>query len=137
VAQKVDVRLVDDVDGSEASETIEFALEGRRYELDLSDENAAKLRGIFAPYVDAARRTGGGRGGRRRGRDASAPPRATVDREKTTAIRVWARENGHEVSDRGRISKNILEAYEEAQRGGGRRSAVNIGNPFNPEQVAS
>ena len=50
---------------------------------------------------------------------------------------MWAPENGHEVCDRGRISQNVIEAYEEARRGAGRRNVVKIGDPFNPEQVAS
>jgi Lsr2 len=136
VAQKVDVRLVDDVDGSEASETIEFALEGRSYELDLSHENASKLRQAFATFVDAARRNDGGRGGRRRSSaGASSAPRPTSDRERTQAIREWARENGHQVSDRGRIPTSVIQAYE--QRQNGFKQAVNIGSPFNLEQAAS
>ena len=137
MAQKVDVRLVDDVDGSEASETIEFSLEGRSYELDLSEENAAKLRDAFAPFVGAARRAdGGGRGGRRgSGRGAPAVARPSSDRERTQAIREWARENGHKVSDRGRIPSSVIEAYEQRQNGSKR--AVSIGSPFAPEEAAS
>ena len=137
MAQKVDVRLVDDVDGSEASETIEFSLEGRSYELDLSEDNAAKLRDAFAPFVGAARRAdGGGRGGRRgSSRGAPAAARPSSDRERTQAIREWARENGHKVSDRGRIPSSVIEAYEQHQNGAKR--AVSIGSPFAPEQAAS
>ena len=134
MAQKVDVRLVDDVDGSEASETIEFSLEGRSYELDLSEENAAKLRDAFAPFVGAARRADGG-GRRRSGRGAPAVARPSSDRERTQAIREWARENGHKVSDRGRIASSVVEAYEQGQNGSKR--AVGIGSPFAPEQAAS
>ena len=110
VARVTQVSLVDDVDGSVASSTVGFSLDGKSYELDLSDKNAAKLRDAIAPFVAAARRSGG------RGRRASGPTASTArtDREKTTAIREWAREHGHKISDRGRIPRSVLEAYENA-----------------------
>ncbi len=115
MAQKVDVKYVDDLDGSDASGTVSFALDGKSYEIDLSDENAARLRDALATYVAAARRSGGsGRGGRAaRPADAPAPP-ARTDREVTAAIRAWARENGHEISERGRIPKAVVDAYHAA-----------------------
>ena len=112
MAQQVETRLVDDLDGSEAAETVAFAFEGRQYEIDLSDQNAAKLRDALARYVAAARRAGGT--GRSR---ISAPrsPRASsgTDREQTSAIREWARQNGHQISDRGRIPNSVMEAYQQ------------------------
>jgi hypothetical protein len=110
VARVTQVSLVDDVDGSVASSTVSFALDGKTYELDLSDKNAAKLRDAVAPFVAAARRLGG------RGRRSSGPTASTArtDRERTTAIREWAREHGHKISDRGRIPRSVLEAYEKA-----------------------
>ena len=116
MAQKVDVKYVDDLDGSAASGTVAFALDGKSYEIDLSDENAARLRDGLAAFVAAARRSGSsGRRGRaaRSAAEAPAAP-ARTDREVTAAIRNWARENGHEVSERGRIPKAVVEAYHAA-----------------------
>jgi Lsr2 len=110
VAQKVQVILVDDLDGGEAVETVTFALDGVSYEIDLSGDNATKLRGALAPYADSARRVGGRAGGRgsrgRGGRSSSA---------KTAQIRSWAKSQGLEVNERGRIPASIVEQYEKAQ----------------------
>ena len=119
MAQQVSVTLVDDLDGSEATETVSFGLDGRSYEIDLSVENAARLRDATVPFVAAARKPGsGGSGGIRRGRRqplAQEEPRpARSTREQTAAIRQWARENGHQVSERGRIPKAVIEAYQAA-----------------------
>jgi hypothetical protein len=111
VARVTQVSLVDDVDGSVASSTVGFSLDGKTYELDLSDKNAKKLRDALAPFVASARR-GKGRG-RRSGGPKMTQSSAT-DRERNTAIREWAREHGHEVADRGRIPVNVMEAYEKA-----------------------
>ena len=115
MAQKVDVRFVDDLDGSEASGTVSFALDGRAYEIDLSDDNAARLRDSLATFIAAARRTVArrARGQRNSTSEAPAAP-ARPSREATAAIRTWARENGHEVSERGRIPKAVVEAYHSA-----------------------
>jgi Lsr2 len=116
MAQKVDVKFIDDLDGSEAAGTVMFALDGRAYEIDLSEDNAARLRDSLATYVAAARRSGGtprkGRTPRATAEGESAPSRA--NREETAAIRAWARENGHEVSERGRIPKAVVQAYQSA-----------------------
>ncbi|HEY2203102.1 MAG TPA: Lsr2 family protein [Pseudonocardia sp.] len=107
MAQKVTVSLVDDLDGSQASGTVEFALDGRSYAIDLSDENAQVLRGALAPYVEVARKSGG------RGRGATGGTATPSNRRQDTAeIRTWAQENGHEVSDRGRIPAAVVDAYE-------------------------
>nr|WP_214370388.1 Lsr2 family protein [Pseudonocardia sp. H11422] len=145
MAQQVSVVLVDDLDGSEASDTVSFGLGGRTYEIDLSDSNAAKLRDILAPFVGAARRAGGGR---RRSVSSSSAPRAarpTGGRERTVAIREWAREHGHEVSERGRIPNAVIQAYEQrhstptpvAEAPKKRERVLKIADPFNPEQEAS
>jgi hypothetical protein len=105
VAQKVTVSLVDDLDGSTASSTVEFALDGRSYAIDLSDKNAEGLRNALARYVEVARKAGGGR------RGSSSAPSASR-RQDTAAIRTWAQEHGHDVSERGRIPAAVLEAYE-------------------------
>ena len=110
MAQQTTVRFVDDLDGSEASGTVEFGLEGRSYEIDLSDENAKKLREALATFIDVARKTGGR--GRRTQRQTSKPVQS--NREDTAAIREWARAHGHKVSDRGRIPMSVLEAYKAA-----------------------
>ena len=109
MAQKVQVTLVDDIDGSIADETITFALDGVSYEIDLSDGHAKALRESFAEWVGHARRAGGRRAPARRG--TSRPATSASDAGK---IREWARENGFEVSERGRISAEIREAYEKA-----------------------
>jgi len=112
MAQKVTVSLVDDLDGSTAGETVEFGLDGAFYEIDLSDDNAERLRDALADYVEHARRSGGRK--RPSGRVAvagRAPRTASADREQNQAIREWARKQGMNVSDRGRIPKEVSEAY--------------------------
>ncbi|SCE46863.1 Lsr2 protein [Streptomyces sp. DvalAA-43] len=109
VAQKVQVLLVDDLDGGEADETVTFALDGKTYEIDLTTSNADKLRGLLEPYTKGGRRTGGrAAGGRGKGRAV------TGGNKDTAEIRKWARENGHNVNDRGRVPAEIREAYEKA-----------------------
>ena len=116
VAQKVVVTLFDDIDGSEAAETIAFGLDGKSYEIDLSDQNIDKLHEALAPFIEHARKAGGRSGGRgrTRGQAAMVDKPARSSREETAAIRDWARQHGHEVSDRGRISKAVIEAYQAA-----------------------
>lgn len=113
MAQKTQVILVDDVDGSEATQTITFALDGVSYEIDLNDEHAAALRESFEEWTSKARRTAGRRSSGRRssGRRRAAGTPASGE---TQRIREWAREKGLEVSDRGRISAEVREAYEAA-----------------------
>lgn len=109
MAQKVLVELVDDIDGSAAAETVEFGLDGVTYEIDLSYANAAELRDSLAQFLEYARRSGGRkRAGRR---PAGGGQSATVDREQNQAIREWARKNGYELSDRGRIPTEVVEAF--------------------------
>jgi hypothetical protein len=112
MAQQVNVKFVDDLDGSDAGGTVSFGLDGKTYEIDLSDDNAAKLRDVLEPYIGAARKAGG------RGRTARqtvvAEKPARSNRDQTAAVREWARENGHQVSDRGRIPKSVIEAYQAA-----------------------
>lgn len=102
MAQKVQVVLVDDVDGGEAAETLSFALDGVGYEIDLSDKNAADLRAALKPWISAGRRVSGRRTASR-GRGRSSSDAAT--------IRDWAKANGYEVSERGRVSAKVREAY--------------------------
>lgn len=113
MAQKVTVTLVDDVDGSQAEETVEFGLDGATYQIDLSGSNAGRLRDALAEYVEHARRAGGRKraAGRATATAGRAPRPASADREQNQAIREWARKQGHKVSDRGRIPAEVLEAY--------------------------
>jgi hypothetical protein len=113
VAQKVQVLLVDDIDGGEAEETVSFSLDGVSYEIDLSSKNAATLRDAVAPYVGVARKAG-----RSAAAKVTAPARtrasgstATADREQNQAIREWAKKRGFKVSDRGRIPNDIVEKF--------------------------
>lgn len=107
MAQRVQVILIDDLDGGEATETVEFALDGVTYELDLSDANAAKMRDSFAQWIGVARRSGGRRQTRRAGRGGGSG----ASRDELARMREWGRENGFKVSDRGRVSKELQEAY--------------------------
>jgi hypothetical protein len=106
VAKQTTVILVDDLDGSEATEQVEFGVDGRSYEIDLSAANSAKLREALAPFISAARRAGG-----RRSPAAPAPSRPASDRVQNQAIREWAMAQGMKISERGRIPSNVLEAY--------------------------
>lgn len=102
MAQKVNIILVDDLDGKEADETVSFSLDGSAYEIDLSKANAQKLRDALAPYIGHARPSQAS-GRRRRGRAVGGPTPAE--------IRAWARANGMEVSERGRVSEEVRSAY--------------------------
>jgi hypothetical protein len=110
VAQKVQVILTDDLDGGDADETVQFALDGVSYEIDLSEANAEALREALTAYLESARRTGG-RSTRRTG---VARPRPADERVDLSELRAWARDNGYQVSDRGRVSGEVRAAYEAA-----------------------
>ncbi|GAA4836653.1 histone-like nucleoid-structuring protein Lsr2 [Saccharopolyspora rosea] len=116
MAQKVTVTLVDDLDGGQADETVEFGLDGVSYQIDLSADNAAELREALANYVSNARRAGGRKKpGPRPGAARSGGGSSTsADREQNQAIREWARKRGLKVSDRGRIPADIVEQYHKA-----------------------
>ena len=106
MSKSVSVIITDDLDGSENAQTVSFGLDGVAYEIDLAKKNRAKLENALAPFILAARRVP--RGGRRRGgRSAGAP----ADR---SAVRDWARSAGLQVSERGRISADVIRQYEEA-----------------------
>lgn len=108
MAQQVLVSLVDDLTGDAADETVTFGLDGKTYEIDLTDENAAKLRESLAEYLAAARRAGATTGRRA---SSGVTRRPLVDREQNQAIREWARKRGMKVSDRGRIPADVVDAY--------------------------
>jgi len=109
MAKKVQVLLVDDIDkSSPADETVSFSLDGVSYEIDLTSGNAAKLRDDLAVWIGHAERTGGRRSS---GRTTS---KGSGRKPDLGAVRAWARDNGHQVSDRGRISAEVQSAYDKA-----------------------
>jgi hypothetical protein len=139
MAQQIQVQMIDDLDGQpyEDITTVEFALDGVTYEIDLNGEHADQLRDVLSDFVDAARRTGGRF---RRGTGPVAHTNGVVvrpggggsgrSREQLAAIREWARNKDnwpHEVSDRGRLAQGVLEAFDEAHKAqpgkGSRRTA--------------
>ena len=107
MAQKVQVILVDDVDGSEADETVSFSLDGVAYEIDLKTENAQQMRDALAPYVGSARRVGGRAAGGR-GRSRSNGRSNGSGGNRTAQIREWAKANGQKINDRGRIPASVV-----------------------------
>ena len=113
MAQRVQIVLEDDLDGGEAAETVTFGLDGVSYEIDLSDKNAVKLRDDLATWIGHARRSGGRRATGRRA-PASTTTNTPSRRSDLAAVRAWARQNGHQVSDRGRVSAAVQEAYDKA-----------------------
>lgn len=109
MAQQVITSLIDDLDGSEAEETVEFGLDGKTYEIDLSTSNARTLRDAFEAYRAAARRAGGIR--RKAGGGGMPARRPAVDKEQNQAIREWAIKQGMKIADRGRIPQEVLDAF--------------------------
>lgn len=112
MAQKTIVELVDDLDGDTAEETVAFALDGVEFQIDLSADNAAKLRDSVAPYIEKARRTGGRK---LRGSAAAlggAP--SSNGGQENQAIREWARSQGKVVADRGRLPHALVVQFQEA-----------------------
>jgi nucleoid-associated protein Lsr2 len=105
MAQRVNVVLVDDIDGSDAGETIPFGLDGTRYEIDLNSSHAQELREALEPFVKAARRVSA---------PAGRPRNRRTDDARNKEIRDWAREKGLDVNDRGRIPAPIVAQYEAA-----------------------
>ena len=115
MAQKIQVILVDDIDGGAADESISFSLDGVSYEIDLSTKNASAFRTSLASYVGTARRVGGRSGS---GRGTSARRRTSsgsgATGNRTAQIREWARATGHKVNERGRLAATLVEAYDKA-----------------------
>ncbi len=110
MARETFTRLLDDVDGSEAQETVRFALDGRSYEIDLSAKNAAKLRSTLGTYIDNSTRVG------RASATGTRRSVAASGREDTPAIRLWAEQQGYEVASRGRLSQEIIDEYRKKGR---------------------
>ena len=106
MAQKTVVELVDDLDGGEAHETVEFSIDGVDFVIDLSSENATRLRERLAEFVGHARKVSG-----KRGRPAAKASDNGVD---THAVREWARSQGENVAERGRLSRELVARFQEA-----------------------
>jgi hypothetical protein len=108
MAQKIQTLFIDDIDGGAAEGTVRFALDGADYEIDLSGKHSDELRTALRKYVEHARKVGGTarRSSTRGGRKPS-----TVD---TVAARTWARENGYNIKDRGRVPADLVAKYQEA-----------------------
>ncbi|MQA27406.1 MAG: Lsr2 family protein [Micromonosporaceae bacterium] len=132
MAQKTVTYLVDDLEGGDAAETVKFGLDGVDYEIDLSEKNATALRDSVARFVAAGRRIG-----RTTGKQAVSRPRgqASTDREQNKAIREWAKRKGLTISERGRISQEIVDQYHaEAGRSSGSPAPAGVGSPFSGGQ---
>src|SRR3954468_24741172 len=116
MAQRKITLLTDDLDGSKATETVRFALDGQALEIDLNEENTARLRNALGEYVPHARKAGSAsRPVGSRGRSSTRTERHALTKEDDPhAVREWAMENGHQVSARGRIPKAIKDAYRAA-----------------------
>lgn len=112
MAQKVQTFLVDDIDGSEAEGTVVFGLDGTQYEIDLSAEHAGELQAALARYIEAGRRVAGT--SRRAGQSGR---QAQANRTGNPGVRAWARANGIEVKDRGRVPADVLAQYRAATSG--------------------
>ena len=113
MAQRKQTIITDDLEGpdSPASETVTFALDGVAYEIDLNDANAKRLRDDLGTWIGHGRKVRGAGRGRGRARSSASSAVSGVD---TAAVRTWARENGHQVSDRGRVPGTVVDAYNAA-----------------------
>ena len=107
-----DVQLVDDIDGSPATTTIEFNVGGKNYVIDLSEQHAAEFNEALAPYIEDARRARRALAHKRKSRSSSEAARAK--RQKNAEIRAWAMETGVTVSKRGQLNQSAIAAYEAA-----------------------
>ena len=109
MAQKIQTLFIDDLDGSEADGTVRFGLDGTDYEIDLNAEHAQELRDALARYVSAARRAGGGAR-----RPARTGRRAPANGLNTTEVREWAKAQGIDVKDRGRVPAELVVKFKAA-----------------------
>lgn len=107
MAQKVQILMIDDLDGGDAEETVTFALDGQKYEIDLSEKNANRLRSTLHTYMKSGRRHKAARGGR-------STARAVSGRQRSAEIREWAKQVGIKVNNRGRVPATVIEKYEAA-----------------------
>jgi hypothetical protein len=112
MAQKITTLFIDDIDGGAAEGTVRFALDGTEYEIDLNAKHSEELRSALGKYVTHARKMGGA--ARRGGRTAGRASRRTGPGLNTTEIRNWARENGYDIKDRGRVPADLVAKYRAA-----------------------
>jgi hypothetical protein len=112
MARRIVVANHDDIDGSPATETVSFGLDGVAYEIDLSAHNAAALRATLELYRSAGRRVGGVRQGPLHAARSSS---TRIDPAQLAAIRDWARRRGLAVSERGRLPQSVIEQYNTAR----------------------
>ena len=112
MAQKITTLFIDDIDGGAAEGTVRFALDGTEYEIDLNAKHSEELRSALGKYVTHARKVGGA--ARRTGRAAGRVSRGTGSALNTTEIRNWARENGYDIKDRGRVPADLVAKYQAA-----------------------
>jgi hypothetical protein len=108
MAQKIQTLFIDDIDGGEAEGTVRFAIDGAEYEIDLSAKHSDELRDTLKEYIAHARKVGGAAR-----RSAARGPRkpSAID---TVAVRAWARENGYDIKERGRVPASVVAKYREA-----------------------
>ena len=109
MAQKVQTLYIDDIDGGEADGTVRFALDGAEYEIDLSSKHNDELRSALSNYIAHARKVSGPARKAAPARGGGKP--STVD---TVAVRAWARDNGYDIKDRGRVPAGLVTKYKEA-----------------------
>jgi hypothetical protein len=108
MAQKIQTLFIDDIDGGEAEGTVRFALDGTEYEIDLSAKHDEELRAALGTYVAHARKLGG------TARRPTARPGRKPSTVDTVAVRAWARENGYNIKDRGRVPAELVANYRAA-----------------------
>jgi len=109
MAQKIQTLFIDDLDGSAAEGTVRFGLDGTEYEIDLNAEHAKELRDALAPFVGAARRVGGAAK-----RPARSGRKGSASGLNTTEVREWAKEQGIDVKDRGRVPADLVVKFKAA-----------------------
>lgn len=116
MAQRTIVQMTDDIDGSEAAETVLFGLDSQQYEIDLNEAHAQDLREVLSPFISVARKAGGGGSSRGRASSISPPKQRGGSDIDPKAVRAWAEANGVQVSPRGRISAEVLEQYKSSAK---------------------
>lgn len=105
MAKKIIETITDDIDGSEGASTIRFAYGSQEYEIDLGPKNANKLDQALADFISNARRVG---------KTDRGTKKAAGKKRELGPVRTWAAENGYKLNDRGRIPKDVLDAYDAA-----------------------
>ena len=118
MAQRTIVQLVSDLSGDEMQDgegrTVEFSVDGTSYTIDLTDKEAAGFDKALAMYIEHATKTSGGTAGGRKRSSTGGESGSSRSKDELANIRAWAQENGHQVSERGRIKQDVLDAYHAA-----------------------